>query len=130
MCIEFSRRRLLDAVPTDGFQHGPVEYKKIKELRAKKVPDSQLAFVKRWAFKDEREYRIVFRAKDKLRGRISFRIEPNVVRRVVINPWMPDALFEATCQVLNKMEGGESLLVVKSHLTDSETWRVYAEGYR
>ncbi len=93
-----------------------MEYVKLRQLRAKKrVPDGRLAFLKRWGFRIEKEYRIVFESKDKesLQHK-SFRIGPDVIRRVVINPWMHNALFQAIGKILKSLKGWEDLVVDKS----------------
>jgi hypothetical protein len=60
VCLEFERDLLVDSVcRTPGVQCDFVKYPQIRDLRVTHPTTEELPFVKRYPFKDEREFRII-----------------------------------------------------------------------
>ena len=61
VCIEFDKNRLLRAFPSsDGFRHGNIEYRFVKTVNQERPEVERWPFLKRKAFKDEGEFRIIY----------------------------------------------------------------------
>lgn len=130
VCIEFNTETLLSSVPADGcYEHGCVRYRTISELDREKKNPCNLPFLKRSAFKDEREYRIIFRSKEQDIQIKDLQISLHAIRGILINPWMPTPLFEAVKKSICQVDGCEQIPVSKSSLIDHEKWRNYANSF-
>src|SRR4030095_14636420 len=90
VCIEFDKKRLLNAFAgLDGFRHKAVDYRLIQDLKKNKPAVSSWPFLKRKAFKDEQEYRIIFDSiTDNLQSK-SVPIDLTSIRSVILSPWLP-----------------------------------------
>ncbi|MFZ0927493.1 MAG: DUF2971 domain-containing protein [Syntrophobacteraceae bacterium] len=63
--IEFNRDVLLNPLKEeDGFRYSCVHYKRKEDLDRSKIPDDDLPFIKRCAYQDEKEFRILFSSKE------------------------------------------------------------------
>ncbi len=125
-CIQFQKFRLLEAVPKSGFTHRRVTYKKPATLLGSYATASELPFIKNWAYRDEKEYRIVYSSASEELPVKTFPFQLAVIRDVVLNPWLPSALFEATRQAILQISGCSGLAVTQSKVVDNEHWQRYA----
>ncbi len=129
VCIEFDKQQLLRSLPKKGFVHRRVDYKKSGQLIGASIDPEELPFTKRWAFRHEREYRIVFGSRKlKLLTR-ELPAAPTSLVRVIVNPWMPRSLFEATCETIKSIDGFRELPIRQSSVVDNEIWKAYANRY-
>jgi len=60
VCIVFDKQQLIEAVNRQNVVARNVTYKKIADNRADPVTTARLPFTKRYAFRDEKEFRLVF----------------------------------------------------------------------
>ena len=124
VCIEFDKDKLLPSFPAKkGFKHKQVHYHSIKGLQ-KKSPKSNLwPFLKRIAFKDEKEYRITFESTtEDLRAK-SISIDLTSIRKVRLSPWLPEEVAGSIISVIKKIHGCAQLNVIRSSLIDNARWR-------
>ena len=127
VCLEFDKTLLLRSV--EGFQglrSGSVEYMTIDQLAAANSPD--LPFVKRYPYRDEREFRVIYEDKTSATGPKDVSFDPQALRTVVVNPWMPSAVFESVKNVIRSTDGWAHLKVRRTTLVDNERWRKLGKG--
>jgi hypothetical protein len=129
VCIEFDRDALLASLPSIGFTHSKMDYKKISELKSSHLDVTNLPFTKRSAFIDEKEYRIIFSSRKETLESKSFPINLDVIDRIAINPWLPPPLFDAMKQIILSIDGCSNLVVYHSKLIESPTWKRFAREY-
>ena len=129
VCIEFLKDPLLRRLETIGLIHGEVEYKSVKDLLLLAREKDMLPFLKRTAFSDEDEYRVVYGSQTEGFFTRGFEIDLDSIRRVFINPWMAPELYSATKQLILSVPGCSRLKVVRSTLIDNENWRHYASEF-
>jgi len=79
--IEFDKERMLDKIPKI-FKHKKVRYIKLGESEKNK---EELPFVKQWRFRDEEEYRFVWKGKEKSGKKIPLPINPESIRKIIIS---------------------------------------------
>jgi hypothetical protein len=127
--IDFDRDELLEALPENGFVHRMVQYKTIDELADMNIRRGKLPFVKRRAFRDEKEYRIVFGSRTQELSERSVPIDLGIIRTIVINPWMQKPLYDVTRAIILGIRGCKDIEVFQSSLIDNQSWREYAENY-
>jgi len=124
VCIEFKRDDLLAAFETiPDFRKQPVIYKPIKELEESPPPVTQLPFLKRLPYEDEREFRLVYIDRDDEIETKGFDIDLSCIHRITLNPWMPKALADAVKATIRSIEGCESIRVYQTTLLENERWK-------
>lgn len=131
VCIIFNKDWLLGNldVDYDGLMHDGVVYRSYADVSRNPPDVLKLPFIKRTAYKDEREYRIV-RLFDEDEGPASVRdydIDLDCVRRVVLSPWMPKGLYLSVKSVLRSIDGCAGLRVTRSLLIEHGKWKRFGE---
>lgn len=129
VAIRFDRDELLEALPKNGTISSSVTYMTDRKLQSSQIDVNELPFRKRWAFYDEKEFRIVFFSKTKDLLIKNFSIELSTIKHIVINPWLPRQLFNSTRETLLSIEGCDRLDIRQSKLIDSPLWKDYAGKY-
>ena len=126
-CIEFRTHELLAAVEVvPGVTHREVEYRTIIDAGEKSLRVDDLPFVKRKAYEDEREYRIVCVDQEQEISLRSFKIGLHCVRKVVLSPRLPKSFMTSVLRTLRAIKGCSELRVNRSTLLESEVWKRYA----
>lgn len=129
-CIVFDRRRFESAVV--GKAHllaGPVEYVQLNQVGALDAEDiHRLPFIKRYGFRDEREYRLLGYSVEE-RAALPLPITRDMIRYVVMSPFAHANLVASTTAALRGLPGWEELSVRHSSLTDNQTWQAALGSY-
>lgn len=124
VCIVFDRRRLeAHFAGSSLFICRPVEYVQLSEIGAVDASDiHRLPFLKRYGFRDEREYRLLgFAPEDRLS--MSIPIMPDLIRRVTFSPFTHPSLVTSLRLALRALPAWSRLRVGHSNLTSNETWQ-------
>jgi hypothetical protein len=123
-CVIFKKATLKAYLKTQpGIRFGNVTYRTVDQMIAKGHPHvGRLPFIKRQAFHDEKEFRIIRCGPDRL-ATCDLPIDLALIDRVVLNPWMPRSLWESSRALLRTIEGCESLSIRRSVLTSSDAWK-------
>ena len=127
VCIEFDKEQLLKVWDEElTVRAGKVTYREIKVQRKKgPLAVKQLAFLKRYPYRDEREFRVVYVSMDEVAEFKSFPIPLSCVRRVTLSPWMSNALDESVKQTLKDIPDCSNINVYRSTLVDNEAWKKF-----
>lgn len=122
--IEFDKKGLLDSFAgLDGFRHQAVSYRLIQTLEKSKPDLSSWPFLKRKAFKDEEEYRIIFEsATEHVRSK-SVSIDLASIRLVTLSPWLPAQIAPAIMTVIKCIDGCGNIDLRPSSLIENARWR-------
>ena len=122
--IEFDKERLLDSFAgLEGFRHQSVEYPYIQHLQKNKPQLSSWPFLKRYAFRHEKEYRIIFEsATEELRAK-SVPIDLTSIRSVTLSPWLPYTIAPAVRTVIGCIDGCTNIKLRDSSLLENARWR-------
>lgn len=127
--IEFDRGRLLAAFKGDRrVVARPVSYREIRTLKrdaASSIED--LPFLKRFPYRDEKEFRIVYRCDTEADETKSFPIALGAIARITLSPWMPLPLANEVRELLRAIDGCAKLKVSRSTLLENETWKRLAQ---
>lgn len=131
VCIHFRRGELLRVAGRDrGTTHGPVRYRRLSDARSGPPTLAALPFVKRWAFRDEREYRILWETPDTIAGAHTIAVPLGVIERVTLAPGMHRSLAEEVKAALREIPGCARLPVVHSQLLQNDEWVRLGQGAR
>ena len=135
VCIVFHKEYLTHnlSVKYEGLLQGNVTYGSLVAASERKrmwpVDLFELPFVKRPAYKDECEYRIVGLFEEE-GGPTSIRdydIDLGCIERIVLSPWLPEELGRSVRAVLTSIDGCEKLNVRRSALIDNEKWKKFGD---
>lgn len=105
-----------------NFIAGPVEYVQLGAIDEVDASDiHRLPFLKRYGFRDEREYRVLGFAPD-ASGSMSIDLPPGLIRRVTFGPATHPAIVESLRIALRALPDWCGLDVGRSSLTSNERW--------
>jgi hypothetical protein len=124
VCITFRRDGLLAAFRKNSDVRAKnVRYKLIKELGAFRPTLSELPFLKRRPYEDEKEFRIVYIDKKEELEAKGFDIDLACIERVTLSPWMPKALADAVKSAIKSIPGCAKMNVYRTSLLENEAWK-------
>lgn len=121
--IAFYKNKLVSWAQHQGLRYDSVIYYNNKELLAKKLDIDNLPFIKRKAFEDEKEFRLLYEDNKVVHTVMEFEIELKIIRRIRISPWLPKSIVKSVRDTIKSIDGCESLEVYHSTLLDNETWK-------
>lgn len=124
VCINFHRDMFEEwANATPGLKFGDVSYHKLRDLKGMEFAADEMPFAKRWAFRDEREARLVFgtdttdlRAKD-----VKFSLD--LVSAIVLSPWLPRTVTKKVKETIRSIDGCSNIRIFRTTLVDNPTWQ-------
>jgi hypothetical protein len=129
ICLQFDKAKLLSALNgKSGITARQVLYKKINELRASRPKPADYPFLKRYPFRDEKEFRIVFEDQGQALETKEFDIELSCISRISVNPWMPKSLFGTVKELIHTIDSCEKLIINRTTLVDNEEWKDFTEA--
>jgi hypothetical protein len=130
VCIVFDKRAFQSAFhDRPHLLAGPVEYVQLNQIGELNAQDiHRLPFIKRYGFRDEREYRLLGYTVEE-RPTLSVEIQPKLIRYVIMSPFAHPDLVATTTRALRSINGWQQLPVRHSSLTDNQTWQVALERY-
>ncbi len=128
VCIYYFKDKLSKAIPKQGFSHRLVDYKSPTELLASYSELNDMPFTKAEAYRDEIEYRVIYSSKTEFLRYKTITIELDVIRSIVLSPWMAPSLFEATKETLLSIEGCENIPITQSRVVANEAWLQYVKN--
>jgi hypothetical protein len=123
ICIRFNKSRLLAHLSQKtSIRAGPAQYKMMDHVRTTALSADDLPFLKRFAFRDEKEFRLVYDSKRVVDSK-DFSLPLECIDRITINPWMNEKLAEAIWETLRGLQGCEKLIVGQSSLVNNREWK-------
>ncbi len=123
VCVRFKKDLLLAHLEAKtSIRAGSVQYKMMDHLRTSTVDLASLPFLKRYAFRDEREFRLLYDTKNTLKSKdFSFPVE--CIDRVTINPWLNVRLADAIFDTVRSLKGCVNLSIGQSSLVNNNEWK-------
>lgn len=97
-----------------------VDYKKIY---GKKIQTEDLPFVKRIPYKDEKEFRIVYKDCKHNKDTHDVKIPLDAISAITLSPWIPKPLENSIQETLKGITCCESMKIYRSTLIENEKWK-------
>jgi len=127
VCLEFDKDTFLEfATNVPNLRYGPVKYKTIKDLRAVPAHQAELPFLKRFAFIDEKEFRLFLGTQTKSSDMYQFNISLDIIQRITLSPWLPREVAKNIKKLLQTIDGCKLLKIFRSTLIENEDWKKLA----
>jgi hypothetical protein len=128
-CISFDQAKLLKAVKKQvGVTAKAVRYLTLANIRDMKVKTAALPFLKRSAYEDEREFRIIHESSTNQYNSLDVTIPLACIERITLSPWIPAALSDHVKSTINEIDGCGSMKVYRSTLISNENWKALGES--
>lgn len=128
VCITFKRDQLLDAVAKQtGIRSGVVKYLTLTAMRRTRLTIRDLPFWKRYPFEHEKEFRIIYESREKVKS-IDIPIPLSCIDRITLSPWLNHRLSKHVKRNLWSIEGCRNLEIVRSTLISNEEWKKFGES--
>lgn len=125
--IDFLKTPLLRSIKSnDDYFYAKVEYKTLVQMEGGTFGVVDLPFLKRAGFQDEAEFRIIYVGECSDNAHF-MPIEPEWIRRIVLNPWLPKPLAESVTATLREVSGNPKLKVTASKLINSASWTAHGK---
>lgn len=129
VCIQFRREELLTAIGNSTrVLAGSVRYRTLDYLRDKTLKTKNLPFLKRIAFKDEQEFRIIYTSSKESVPEKEVDIPLACIERVTLSPTIPVRKANSFKKLLKLIPGCDRLRVYRSTLLNNREWQSFGES--
>ena len=120
--IEFRKTAIVKKIKKDErFIYREVIYKKIgKDVQSWNLQD--LPFIKRYPYRDEDEFRIIFADKNNEYDQIDIDIKLEWIKRITASPWMPKQLAKCVKETIKQFPDCSDLEVKRSSVIINKQW--------
>lgn len=125
VCIHFDQDRLLASLQNHSeLRHREVNYQFLRDLEdADSIRVDDLPFIKRKAYEDEHEYRVICCDKGGRSPAASYPIEIHCIDRISFGPWFRKEWISSVRQTIREIDGCRALEIQKSTVLGSKLWR-------
>jgi len=125
--IEYDRAELeacLEGLKSGGhkLRYKPVKYLTLENVEKSTASLKNFPFLKRFGFQSEKEYRVIVETDDETMTSYPIPIPIDVIRRIVINPWLPKSVVSSLRERIRSIPGCDRLSVDHSRLIKSDRW--------
>ena len=128
VCITFKRADLLRAVQkARNVRVGRVTYLKLGDFRRKRLKSDRLPFVKRYPFRQEHEFRMIWTSSSS-KSTCDIPIPLTCIDRITLSPWLNEAVSKRVKRMLWDIEGCRKLDITRSTLISNEEWKYLGES--
>ncbi len=101
-----------------------IEYRTLERMAAASAIDVfDLPFFKRYPFRDELEFRLLYECDDPRAKFHHVPIERDWIESITVSPWMPANLVDSMRIALTSIPGCETLKVHKTTLRENNRWK-------
>ena len=131
ICIRFKKQELLNYVGRSKYViHQEVIYKKIEDLKEDKPKIDDLPFLKRYPFRDEKEYRIIYKSNAEKQYFKCIKIDLSCISRIVLSPWLPKSLADTLKATIKSIDGCQDIRIYRTTLNENAAWISYGQKAR
>ena len=124
VCIRFKKDRLLKYFNrVRGIESDYVLYRWIHELTSNPPDVDELPFLKRKAYKDEGEFRVIYENKSKEMESKSIPFGLECIQGIILSPWLPDTVKGTVKKIIKDIPDCSKLKVSKTTLVENEIWK-------
>ena len=123
--VEFDKEALLESlVDQPRYMWDDMKYRTLGQLRLRKrINAYELPFLKRKGFSDEKEFRLLYHSNRQQKPVHLVPIRRSWIKRIIINPWLNEALFQSMKTALKSIPGCRNVIVVHTTLINNSEWK-------
>ena len=125
VCVEFDKEALLESLVDERrYMWDDMKYRTLGQLRLRKrINAYELPFLKRNGFSDEKEFRLLYYSAQRQKPAHLVPIKRAWIKRVIINPWLNDALFQSMKTAIRSIPGCGNVSVIHTSLINNTEWK-------
>jgi len=128
VCIEFDEYKLLNSFNGDDFIPKIVRYETIDTLEKNPPKIDDLPFTKRYAYKGEEEFRVIYiSATEEIKIK-HVDINLDCINKISINSWIDEVSRKSIEKTIQNIPGCEKIKVIKSTVTENKRWKKVADN--
>jgi hypothetical protein len=129
VCVRFSKPELINAVKRQpGLKAKSVRYLTRRKTHGMRMKTEDLPFLKRYPFKQENEFRIIYESRVEKLPTLDVAIPLSCIHRITVSPWMHYSLFRHLKGTIRSINGCNALEVVRSTLIGNQEWKNLGES--
>lgn len=134
-CVEFKREELISCLKKEvkrkggKFRHAKVKYKKIGEIDSSKIQIGDMPFIKRWPYRYEKEYRLIWEGEDsediikiKSAELLQWRFDLSIIKRITVSGKISEEEFKSIKEKILGFSGGGCIEVNHSKVYEYPRW--------
>lgn len=123
--VDIDKRALLMSLQDQScFFWNDVQYKTLDQLDAlAAISVYDLPFLKRYAFRDEREFRLICESEDPSAQRQDIPIDRAWIKCISASPWMPENLFQSIKSAIRALPGCGRIRFQRTTLRENDRWK-------
>jgi hypothetical protein len=107
-----------------NIKHGDIKYKLINEVEAEIITLDKLPFLKRYAFRDELEYRIFLGKKEKRDNNLYYiDFDISLIDKIVLSNVLHNNLRKPLVDLIRRIDGCKKLVINRSTLNENRRWK-------
>ena len=121
-CVEFDLDKLVPLLKNvAGIRFGPVSYRRLRELKDEAIDVEQMPFTKRWPYRCEEEYRIIW---ESVEPALEFEIDFDLrtINRITISQRMPDRVYATIREALRGTFNNPDQKINRSTIYQNKVW--------
>ena len=127
VCIQFKKDELLDYLERiRGIESDYVFYRLIRQLQSDPPDLDKLPFLKRQPYKDEGEFRVIYKNKNREMETKSIGFGLECIEKINLSPWLPDTVADTVKRVIKDIPYCSKIRVSKTTLVESKIWKQIA----
>ncbi len=101
-----------------------VEYLTLEKMKTyRKIDVFDIPFFKRYAFRDELEFRLLYECGDKKKVVHHVPVQLDWIKGITVSPWMPTNLVDSLKAAIHSINGCERIRVTKTSLRENDRWK-------
>lgn len=134
-CVEFKREELIACLKKEvkrkggNFRHANVKYKKIGEIDSSKIQRGDMPFIKRWPYRYEKEYRLIWEGENsediiKVNSSelLQWRFDLSIIKRITVSGKIPKEEFKSIKEKIFSLSDGRCIEVNHSKVYEYPAW--------
>jgi hypothetical protein len=131
VCIRFRRFQLLNILESHKhhkqIRAEAVEYRTLEDMLKKKPAINRLPFIKRYAFKDDEEFRVIYESPDNKLRTLDIPIPLSCIARITLSPWSDKSFATPVKQMIKSIDGCSELEICRSIMISSREWKTIGD---
>lgn len=121
--IEFNPKKLIPIFDSLSLKHGLIEYKKLNEIEKKGtiIEVNKMPFTKRWPYRCEEEYRIIYETNDTM-DFYEIDVPLSAIQKITISQQMPKPIYQTIKEYLKQVTKNPDSKINRSTLYENPRW--------
>ena len=121
-CIEFDMNRMRAMLQSHpDIRHGPVVYRRIRDVDDQSIKTKDIPFTKRWPYRCEEEYRLIWEG-DSDEAFHEIELDLRMIRKITISQRMPKQVYETIKEYLKEAFADPDKRINRSTLYENKIW--------